>query len=370
MKCQSIWLLFYKPGKAWMKVCRITEKSIFFLFILFVLLSAGCDRSSHKIQAEKKIGMVLDIGGDRDHGYNEYSLVGAKKAAEKAGIAFEYIVTTTRDDYDKNIRTLVEKGADLIFTIGFTQADATEKAARRYPDRHFAILDFAYSPGMGCPETVADCYTPEGGLDNVTSIVFKEDQPAFLGGVLAACMSESQTIGIIAGEKIPPVTRLVYGFINGARSINEGIDIKIEYIENFNDPDQGYKVARSFFKKGVDVLFCPAGKTGLGGLRAAAEFNVKALGVDVDQYLTVPEARKVLITSVMKNVDVAAGTIVQKYAAGSLKAGINAFDLKSHGVGLAPFHDWEDRIPQACRMSVARANKKVFLEPSISLPDE
>ncbi|THB74574.1 MAG: BMP family ABC transporter substrate-binding protein [Desulfobacteraceae bacterium] len=92
---------------------------------------------------------------------------------------------------------------------------------------------------------------------------------------------------------------------------------------------------------------------------------MKAIGVDVDQYLTFPEAGSVLITSVMKNVDVAAGVIVQKFAAGKLTSGINSFDLKSGAVGLAPFHEWEDKIPQACKDLVAQANKKLVLHPEI-----
>ncbi|WP_462267422.1 BMP family ABC transporter substrate-binding protein [Desulfobacter sp.] len=311
--------------------------------------------------------MVLDTGGDKDHGYNECSLRGAQKAAETSGLDFEYMVNATRKDYDKNIKALIDADADLIFTIGSTQADATAKAAGRYPDHHFVIMDYAFSPGISCSDTVSDCYTQESGLANVTSIVFKEDQPAYLGGTLAACMSESQNLGIVAGDQIPPVLRLVSGFENGAKSINPQINIQTIYIPDFDDEETGYQVARKLISNGADILFCPAGKTGLGGLKAAAEFNVKALGVDVDQYITVPSARHVLITSVMKNVDVAAGAIVEKFAKGTLRCGVYEFDLKSHGVGLAPYHEWEGKIPQKCTQLVALASKKIVLNPNRSL---
>mgnify|MGYP001555550679 CR=1 FL=1 len=312
-----------------------------------------------------RVGMVLDTGGDQDRGYNEYSLHGARSAAHTLGLEFEYVISASKDEYEQNIETMIRNGADLIFTVGYTLADATAAAARRYPDKQFAIIDYAFTPGRGCAGNVADCYTEAGGLSNVTSIVFSEDQPAYLAGVLAACVSDTGELGIVAGEKIPPVVRLVEGFEKGARSINPGIITRKRYIPDFNDPVTGYGVGMSFISKGADVLFCPAGATGIGGLRSAKSAHVKAIGVDVDQYLTFPEAGSVLITSVMKNVDVAAGVIVQKFAAGKLTSGINSFDLKSGAVGLAPFHEWEDKIPQACKDLVAQANKKLVLHPEI-----
>lgn len=347
----------------------MSTKNIIILLCLILGMSilSACDQFSNRFRSVKKVGMVLDTGGDKDHGFNEYSLRGAQKAAETNGLDFEYMVSVTRQDYDKNIKAFIDADTDLIFIIGSTQADATANAARHYPDRHFVIMDYAFSPGRGCPDTVSDCYTKEGGLTNVTSIVFKEDQPAYLGGTLAACMSESQNLGVVAGDRIPPVLRLVAGFENGAKSINPKINIQIRYIPDFDDEETGYQVAKTFISNGADILFCPAGKTGLGGLKAAAEFNVKALGVDIDQYLTVPIARHVLMTSVMKNVNVAAGAIVEKFAKGTLRYGVYAFDLKSHGVGLAPYHEWEGKIPQKCTRLVALANKKIVLAPESSL---
>lgn len=344
--------------------------SIFFFLSIFCLsfFSIGCGQSSQDPEKSLMVGMVLDTGGDNDHGYNEYSLLGARKAALTAGIGFEYLVSESREAYTRNIDTLVHRGADLVITIGFTLADATARAAGQYPDRHFVIMDYAYSPGQGCVGEAVDCYTAEGGLGNVTSIVFQEDQPAYLGGVLAACMSDKGVIGIVAGERIPPVLRLVHGFESGVYSIRPEADIHITHIPDFNDMASGYAAAMDFIARGADILFCPAGRTGLGGLQAAREKGVKAIGVDVDQYLTVPDARTILITSVMKNVDVAAGVIVNYFAAGRLKPGIHVFDLKSDAVGLAPYHEWEGKIPQKCTDLVARANKTVVNDPGITLP--
>ncbi len=339
------------------------------LSFLAANLIIGCNPSDEKPVKKLKVGMVLDTGGDTDRGFNEYSLRGARDAADAAGIDFDYVASESTGVFERNIDKVIAEGADLVFTVGFALANATAKAAIRYPDRRFVIMDYAYYPGSGCPETVQDCYTPEGGLANVTSLLFAEDQPAYLAGVLAGCMSKTGVIGAVAGYEIPPVVRFVEGYIRGARSVQPDISVLKRYIPDFNDENTGRVVAMDFISKGADVLFCPGGTTGLGGLLAAKESNVMAVGVDVDQYITFPEAGSALITSVVKNVDVAAGITVKTFAEGRLKPGIQSFDLRNNAVGLAPFHEWEGKIPADCIEKIAAARANVLDNPSISLPE-
>jgi basic membrane protein A and related proteins len=339
---------------------------------IFILISASlvlfaCDSKSVPSEKKMKIGMVLDTGGDGDRGFNEYSLKGARDAATKYGIEFTYVASESTAMFERNIEKMIEEGADLIFTVGFALANATAKAAIRYPDRHFAILDYAYSPGSGCPDTAQDCYTTEGGLANVTSLLFTEDQPAYLAGALAACMSKTGIIASVAGYEIPPVVRFVEGFENGARSVRSDIVTHKRYIPDFNDADTGRVVAMDFISKGADVLLCAAGTTGLGGLSAAKAAGKMAVGVDVDQYLTFPEAGSALLTSAMKNVDVVAGITVTAFAEGQLKAGIQKFSLANGAVGLAPFHDWEKKIPSACKEAVLEARHRILKNPAITM---
>lgn len=340
---------------------------LFSLLLAVPFLSSGCDQAPVIPEKKSKVGMVLDTGGDTDRGFNEYSLKGAREAAESAGIDFEYMASDSTVVYERNIDKVIAEGADLVFTVGFTLANATAKAAIRYPDRHFVIMDYAYYPGSGCPENVDDCYTPEGGLANVSSLLFAEDQPAYLAGVMAACMSKTGIIGSVAGYEIPPVVRFVEGFLSGARSVQADIVAHKRYIPDFNDENTGRVVAMDFISKGADVLFCPGGTTGLGGLLAAKEAGIMAIGVDVDQYLTFPEAGSALITSVVKNVDVAAALTIKAFADGTLKPGIQFFDLSNDAVGLAPFHEWDEKIPTSCLDKVSAAREKILENPSITL---
>ena len=165
-------------------------------------------------------------------------------------------------EYGRGLESLVAQDPSLIITVGFMAGDATARAARKYPNIKFIIVDNAYFPGFGCRDTVSDCYTEEGGLSNVTSLMFAEDEVGYLAGVLAACMTQTNTVGSVAGMEIPPVIRFVTGFQNGSRSFKPDIITLNQYIPDFNDPATGKVVAQSFINQSADVIFGVAGNTG------------------------------------------------------------------------------------------------------------
>jgi basic membrane protein A len=328
------------------------------------MLLSACASTTPAPAPKLKVGVVLDTGGEDDRSFNEYTLKGARQAATAAGLDFSYLTSESRDDFERNIESLIAEGADLIVTVGFPMGEATARAARQHTDVKFAILDNAYFPGAGCPDAVADCYTPDGGLTNVTSLMFAEDEVGYLAGVLAGCMSQTGTIASVAGMEIPPVVRFVTGFQNGARFVRPNIVILNQYIPDFNDPATGEVIAHNFINQGADVIFAVAGNTGNGGLLAAHKSGRMAIGVDVDQYFTYPEVRAALLSSASKNVDVAAAAAVNEFAAGQLTPGMRTATLANGGVGLAPYHDWENQIPQDCKDKVEAARAAVIADPA------
>jgi basic membrane protein A len=255
----------------------------------------------------------------------------------------------------KNIDNFVTEGCGLIITVGFLMGDSTAAAAQANPDIKFAIVDYSYFPGAGCAEDVADCYTEEGGLANVTSLMFAEDEVGYLAGVLAGCMSETGVIGSVSGMEIPPVVRFVTGYQTGAASQNPDIETLNVYIPDFNDPSTGKQAGETMIADGADIIFGVGGNTGNGGLLAAHEAGLQGIGVDVDQYGTYPEVAGSLLTSAAKNMDVAAGDAVRAYAAGDLEGGIQLATVENGGVGLAPYHDQESNIPDECKAAVEEA---------------
>ncbi|GAB4534601.1 MAG: hypothetical protein Kow0063_17860 [Anaerolineae bacterium] len=342
-----------------------TLKNIAWLLLAAALLAA-CGAPAPTPAPALKVGVVLDTGGVNDRSFNEYTLKGARQAAEAAGLEFAYLPSQSTSDFEKNIESLIDEGADLVITVGFPLGDATARAARRHPGVQFAIVDNAYSPGFGCPETVEDCYTTAGGLAHVTSLMFSEDEVGYLAGVLAGCMTRSGTVASVAGMEIPPVVRFVTGFQNGARAARPGVATLNEYVPDFDDPATGKVVAQGFINQGADVIFGVGGNTGNGGLLAAKEADIMAIGVDVDQYYTYPEVSDVLLTSASKNVDVAAAEAVRDFAAGELKGGIRMATIANGGVGLAPYHAWENRIPQTCKDQVRIAEEAIRADPTVT----
>jgi basic membrane protein A len=293
---------------------------------------------------------VLDTGGENDKSFNEYTLKGARDAATKLGYTLSYVVSASSSDYEKNIETFATEKADMIITVGFLMGDATAKMAKKYPNIKFAIIDYGYFPAKaGDP----DPYTTD--LKNVTSLLFAEDQAGYPAGVLAGCMSKTGTIATVSGMEIPPVVAFVTGFQNGAKSVNPNIKTLNIYIPDFNDPTTGKQAGQDFISQGADVVFGVGGNTGNGGLLAAKEKGLMAIGVDVDQYNTYAEVKDALITSAVKNMDVATSAAVTAFGAGTLKAGIQLGTAANGSVGVAPYHDWDSKVPADCKAKVQAA---------------
>jgi basic membrane protein A len=334
--------------------------------VLAILLVACGGAETEPTPEVATVGVVIDAGSQADRSFNQYTLEGARRAAETAGLSFFVVEPQSAADYEAAIERAVDDGAELVIASGFRMGDATSKVAQRHPEVKFAIVDTAYFPGAGCAEDVADCYIEEGGLFNVTSLMFAEDEIGYLAGVLAACMTVSGTIASVAGVEIPPVVRFVTGYQNGARHVRPEVTTLNQYIPDFNDPDTGKVVAQDFILQGADVIFGVGGNTGNGGLLAAHEAGLMAIGVDVDQYFTYPEVAPTLLTSASKNVDVASASAVESFARGTLEPGLRIADLENGGIGLAPYHDWEDRIPQECKDLVISAEEAILADPAVT----
>ena len=197
------------------------------------------------------------------------------------------------------------------------------------------------------------------GSDIPNSLLFQEDEVGFLAGVVAAGMTRTGVVCTVSGMEIPPVVRFVTGFQSGARWARPDVRTLNTYIPSFTDAARGKETATQMAARKCDVGFCLGGTTGNGGLLGMKEKGLMAIGVDVDQYLTYPEVKGALVTSAMKNVDVAVFSFLTSVSDGTVRAGVVTANLKNGGVGLAPYHDWEGRVPQAVKAKVAEATARL-----------
>jgi basic membrane protein A and related proteins len=332
---------------------------IFVLVAVLTLIALALGACSAPAATGKlKVGLVTDVGGVNDKSFNQSAWEGTQKAAKEFGWDAKFIESKQPTDYEKNIDQFATEKYDVIVTVGFLMGDATAIKAKQYPNIKFAIIDNAYFPTKGvayCDDTKKDCYA-DGGLTNVTSLMFQEDQVGFLAGVLAGGMTKTGTVCTVSGMEIPPVVRFVVGFQNGTKYVKADAKTLNVYIPSFTDPAKGKETGQSMISQGCDVVFGVGGNTGNGGLLAAKEKGLMAIGVDVDQYNTYPEVKDALISSAAKNVDAAVYTYLKSVSDKSSKAGMFTANLQNGGVGLAPFHDWDSKIPQAVKDKIKAAS--------------
>ena len=311
--------------------------------LVMSLLVVGCGGPTGK---GLKVGMVSDVGGIDDASFNQNTWDGLKKAQDELGVQAQFIESQAQADYEKNITEFAEQDYDLIITVGFLLGDATGKMAEQYPDTKMAIIDYAYDPP----------------IPNVAGIVFNVDEAAFPIGYLAAGWANLKDpgdpqVGYVGGMQIPPVEQFIVAYEAGVNYYNQqkgtNVQVKGVYVGDFEAPDQGKIQGQSLIDEGVDVIFGVGGKTGNGGLAAAKENGKWGIGVDVDQYYTLPNEKDILITSCMKRLDNAVYGVVEslindEFPGGSVYVG----SLTNDGVGLAPYHDFDNQIPDDLKKEV------------------
>lgn len=310
------------------------------LFVVLTVSLVGAAPLAAQDDCPVKIGLVTDVGRLRDQSFNESAWVGIERAAETLGMGTEcysYIETQDTADYIPNIALLIDEGYGIIVTSGYLMTEATRQAGLMYPDVYFIGTDqgqvnenFEYDP-----------------IPNVAGLVFYEDHAAFLAGALAAALSESGVIGGVYGtDVVPPVVRLREGFEMGARYVNPDIRVLGAYHPGtpdvaFIDIRWGGDTARTMIAEGADVIYGAGGQTGNGGLIAACNAGLPVIGVDVDQYYTLPEVQPCIVTSATKDlVNGVHDLIVAAVRDGEYRGGA----VEGPAV-LAPFHEWEDKIP-------------------------
>ncbi len=290
------------------------------------------------------VGLVTDVGKVDDKSFNQTAWEGVQKA-KTDGVAnwVQYIETTDSKDYAKNISTFADAGYDEIVTVGFNLTEPTYTAAKQYPNIKFVGIDQFLSN---------DTTHPDWPLANLVSISYNEDQSGFLVGALAAMMSKTHSIGGVFGtDAVPPVWRYGEGYRagaayedakNGTTTIVTNVyHNDVGFDKTFTDPTWGADTANSMIDKGADVIFGGGGKTGNGAVVATAQRSVYAIGVDTDQYYTLPEADAWLLSSALKPETEPVAAVTKLTKDGKFPTG----GLYWGPSGYAPYHDLASKVP-------------------------
>ncbi len=300
------------------------------------------------------VGQITDVGGIDDKSFNQTAWAGVQRAMAELGVDGVFLESQQQTDYEKNLNEFISQNKDLIITVGFLLADATKAAAEANPNMRFAIIDSPTS------------------APNVKGLLFDTSQPSFLAGYLAAGMTETGVVCTFGGLAIPPVTDFMVGFAHGVNYYNQekGADVEVlgwdnatqdgTFTGNFESTDDGRRFAEVFFDEGCDIIMPVAGPVGLGSAAAAVERGVAVIGVDTDSFVSAPEFGDAWLTSVLKNMDVAVFDTIKAAMDGTLTLGDDYLGtLANGGVGLADFHNWNDRVPQELRDELAAVTQQI-----------
>ncbi len=286
-----------------------------------------------------KVGLAYDVGGRGDRSFNDAAAAGLDKAVAELGIEKEELSpNASGSDRGDNLRSLAEGGFDPVIAVGFAYAESLEPIAADFPDTTFLIVD---DSSVKAP--------------NVKSLLFAEEQGSFLVGAAAALKSTTGNVGYIGGVETPLLKKFEAGFAAGAKQVKPDVTVQAKYLSQppdfsgFGSPDKGRETANGMYDAGADVIYAAAGGSGTGVFQAALAKKALAIGVDSDQYESVGDAtlQPVILTSMLKRVDVAVFETLEKFANDEEIPAETVFDLEVDGVGYSESGGFiEDIKPQ------------------------
>ena len=291
---------------------------------------AGSDAPATGIIA----GVAFDTGGRGDGTFNDSAATGGERAASELGVEIKELEATVDEDRKANLELLAGDGAQVIVGVGFMFTDPMTEVAAAYPDIQFGIVDSVVE------------------APNVSSLLFAANEGSFLVGAAAALKSTTGEIGFIGGQEIDLIKAFEAGYTAGAKYVNPDIVVNVKYLGPAGDNSAwgnvagAKEIAAGWYADGTDIIYTAAGGSGAGTIEAAIEAGKWAIGVDSDQYLTSGDeaAQAVILTSMLKRVDVAVFETIKASVEGDTSGGIKMFDLSNDGVGYSTSGGYLDDV--------------------------
>jgi basic membrane protein A and related proteins len=338
--------------------------------------SSGSSTASAAAGPKFKACVISDTGTINDKSFNQSAYEGATQAAAASGgkITAQFLPSSSPSDYAPNITTFINQKCGIIVTVGFLMGDATAAAAKANPNQKFAIVDFTYAKPF----------------KNVSALAYNTVEDGFQAGYLAAGMSKTKKVATFGGQKLPTVTIYMDGFWDGVQYYNQkhGTNVQVlgwnektqngSFTGNFTDITAGQRLTNTFISEGADIIFPVAGNVGLGAAKAvqnadaaAGTQKVNMMWVDVDGCISTAQYCKYFITSVNKGITVSVRNAVQTAAKGTFKGGTYVGTLANGGVGLAPYHDFAAKVPQALQSELAQIKADIIsgkIKPATKSP--
>lgn len=291
--------------------------------------------------SDVKACMVSDSGGFDDRSFNQSGHDGLKRAESELGVSIRDAESNSEADFVPNIDSMVQEGCDIIIGVGFLMVDAMSEAAEAHPEVKFALVDAGFNEEY----------------DNAKPLLFNTAEASFLAGYAAAGISETGKVGAFLGMNLPSTAIFADGYADGVQEYNEENDADVEVLGwnkadqdgmatgDFDDISKGKQFSQQLIEQGADVIMPVAGPVGTGALAAAKEADdVAVVWVDADGFETQPEYAEYILTSVLKDISYAVFDAIEMVVNDDFNSEPYIGTLENHGVGIAPWHDFEDKV--------------------------
>jgi basic membrane protein A and related proteins len=308
--------------------------------------AAKAPAKAAKADATFKVGLVTDIGGLNDRGFNQLANQGLQRAIKQLHVKGRVLISNAEQDYIPNFTSLVRGKYNLIIGVGFLQTTSLNTMALRFPKSHFAGVDVGVNDTKNKPK-------------NYEGLLFKEQEVGYLAGYLAALKAKDsgRVIGSVGGIKLPSVDRFIAGYQAGAKKAVPGTKTLNGYSQDFGDQQKCKEIALSQIGQGARVIFQVAGGCGLGAIEAAKSKGLCGIGVDNDQRFLGPH----VLTSARKKVDQAVFLAIKGAKAGAFHGGKDAvYGLKNGGVGLGKFGAGNCAVLPTWKTAVNKIAKQII----------
>ena len=339
-------------------------KILLVAMLSLVILLTGCTKTEGPKDPEvkKKIMVIINTNlGDK--GFSDLVWSGVERA--KADFGLETRAIELGGDPTKQEPTLTEVSEsgewDLVISGTFSLQEATANAALEFPDQKFLVydttLDFKAHPYL-----------------NGLSILSKQNEGAYLAGVMAAHLTQvegndrinaDKVIGFVGGGENGAINDFLVGYIAGAKSVDPTIKVLFSYVGNFTDAAKAKELATAQYAQGADIIFGVASSASYGVLEAAMQENKYAIGVDQDRAMEFDatgnnKQASAIVTSVVKNLDILIYNKIKEFVNGTIQFGHHeAAGLAEKGMSLAKNKYYLDAVPENIQKLVDEAEAKV-----------
>ena len=280
------------------------------------LLTACNEPGAPSDTAGFRVCLATSAEGLTPHTFNQLAADGVRST----GARLQVMASHASSDYLGNLQRCVAVHPNLVIAVSADMSTAVWRAAQLHPNQRFALVDAAPVDDNGQPVD----------LDNVTDVLFKSQEPAYLVGALAGLLEKNKlgsathnVLGVLGTNHGPAVDPYIAGFVAGAQAVDPGVSIKIMYSDS-QDTAFCKQLGINQISAGADILFEVTGRCASGYIDAAYDASAYAIGSDIDEAYASPA----VITSAIKRVDRAVALTIQRLQAGQFRSGKQVFSFQ------------------------------------------